>query len=131
MVSENITELPPRPLAATAGAALLLGSALVLLLSWALGVDAVASNGARVFFVVVWGYLAWAAYRGGGWVRTAIVVIFAIAIWGAVNSPSLAATWRAMPAGELLAEALALAALAVMWLPPAHRWFAAAKELRT
>ena len=131
MASEDFTaDLPPRPLAATAGAALLLGSALVLVLTWALGVDAVASNGARVFFVVVWGYLAWAAFHGGGWVRMAIVAIFAITVWGSFNSRSFAATWQAMPAGEVIAEVFALCALAVMWLPPAHRWFAAAKERR-
>ena len=123
-------DLPPRPPVATAGAALLLGSALVLVLTWVLGVDAVASNGARVFFVVVWSYLAWSAFRGGGWVRTAIVVVFAITVWGSINSRAFGTAWLAMPSGELLARALALAALAAMLLPPAHRWFAAVKRQR-
>ena len=123
-------DLPPRPPVATAGAALLLGSALVLVLTWVLGVDAVASNGARVFFVVVWSYLAWAAFRGGGWVRTAIIVVFAITVWGSINSRAFGTAWLAMPSGELLARTLALAALASMLLPPAHRWFAAVKRQR-
>ena len=123
-------DLPPRPPVATAGAALLLGSALVLVLTWVLGVDAVASNGARVFFVVVWSYLAWSAFRGGGWVRTAIIVVFAITVWGSINSRAFGTNWLAMPSGELLARVLALAALAAMLLPSAHRWFAAVKRQR-
>jgi len=53
-----------------AGSAVLLGGAVMLLLMWVLRIDAVESNGARVFFVVLWTFLAWSAYAGGGWVRT-------------------------------------------------------------
>ncbi len=124
-------ELPERPGAVTTAAAMLLGNALVLTLFWALGVDEVGSNGARVFFVVLWSYLAWSVYRGGGWVRTAIVAIFAITIWGAFNTPSFMASVRTAEAGETATNALALFALAAMWSPPARRWFAAARELRS
>ena len=121
---------PPRPLAVTAAAGLLLGSAVVLLAAWASGFDAVESNGARVFFVVLWGYLAWCAYGGGGWVRTAIFAVFAVGLWGGFNAPSWAHALAAMPPGETLAKALAVAALVAMCLPPAHRYFAAAHAQR-
>lgn len=119
--------LPDRPPAAILAATLLLGSAVVLLLTWLLGVDEVASNGARVFFIMLWAYLAWFVYHGGGWVRTAILAVFVVTVWSAVNAPSLVAALQAMPAGDKSARVLALAALAAMLTPPAHRWFATAK----
>lgn len=123
-------EMPKRPPAVALAAALLLGSALVLLATWALRIDAVDSNGARVFFVVAWSYLAWSAFAGGGWVRTVVVAIFAITAWGAFNAPSWAASIDSMPAGEVAAKALAAVALLAMCAPPAHRYFAAARTLR-
>ena len=54
----STSNLPARPAAAILAAALLLGGAAVLLLTWLLRVDDVASNGAHVFFVVLWTYLA-------------------------------------------------------------------------
>ena len=117
-----------RPAAATLAATLLLAGAAALLLAWLLRVDEVASNGARVFFVVLWAYLAWAVYRGGGWVRIAILAVFVVTAWGAFNAPSAAQALQAMPAGDKLARLLALVALAAMLSPSAHRWFAAAKQ---
>ena len=119
--------LPDRPPAVILAAALLLGSAAVLLLTWLLGVDEVASNGARVFFIMLWAYLAWSVYHGGGWVRTAVLAVFVVTVWSAVNAPSLAVALQAMPAGDKSARMLALAALATMLTPPAHRWFATAQ----
>ena len=60
--------LPVRPPTVVVGSAILLGGAVTLLMMWVLGIDAVESNGARVFFVVLWTFLAWSAYAGGGWV---------------------------------------------------------------
>ena len=117
-----------RPGAATLAAALLLGGATVLLLAWLLRVDDVASNGARVFFVVLWTYLAWAVYRGGGWVRIAILAVFIVTAWGAFNAPSAMQALQAMPAGDKLARLLALVALGAMLSPSAHRWFAAVRH---
>lgn len=122
--------LPPRPAAVTAGAALLLASAVILVLTWALGVDVVASNGARVFFVVLWGFLAYSAYAGAGWVRGATVAVFGIAVVGFVNSPSFVQAARALPVGDTAAKALALSALVALWSPPANGWFAAVKQAR-
>ena len=124
----STSKLPARPAAALLAAALLLGGAAVLLLAWLLRVDDVASNGARVFFVVLWTYLAWAVYQGGGWVRIAILAVFVVTAWGAFNAPSATQALQAMPAGDQLARLLAFVALAAMLSPSAHRWFAAAKH---
>ena len=109
---------------------MLLAGAAILVLTWMLDVDAVDSNGARVFFVVLWGYLAWGAYSGGGWVRVAILAVAAITLWGGLNAPSLIAAWQATTLGDLLAKTLALVALVVMLRPEARHWFAHARELR-
>ncbi len=126
-----MNKLPARPNSVVVGAALLLGSALALAGTWALGIDAVESNGARVFFIVLWGFLAWAAYGGAGWVWLAIVAVFVVAAWSGLNQPSFTEAMRAMPAGGALAQSFALVALAVLWTPTARKWFASARELRS
>ena len=125
-----MSKTPTRPSVVAVAAALLLGSALVLLATWGLRIDAVESNGARVFFVVVWSYLAWSAFSGGGWVRSAVLAIFAITAWGAFNAPSGAESIASVPPGEAAAKVLAALALLAMCTPPAHRYFAAARALR-
>lgn len=123
--------LPVRPPTVLVGSAILLGGAVTLLMMWVLGIDAVESNGARVFFVVLWTFLAWSAYAGGGWVRTAIVAIFVVFAWGCVNAPSLADALAAMSKGDVVAKALALIALATLLMPASRRWFAAAREVQS
>ena len=122
--------VPRRPAPVTAGAALLLGSAMILVFTWALGVDVVQSNGARVFFVVLWGFLAYSAYTGAGWVRGATVAVFGIAVVGFVNAPSFVLAVRGLPMGDVAAKALALSALVALWSPSANEWFAAVKQAR-
>ena len=123
-------QVPARPAPITAGAVMLLGSAVVLVLTWAFGVDAVESYGARVFFVVLWGFLAYSAYTGAGWVRGATIAIFAIAVLGFVNAPSFVLAVRTLPIGDVVAKALAMAALVALFSPPANGWFAAVKRAR-
>lgn len=127
---DPLDQLPARPVTVTAGAAMLFAGAVILFLTWVAGIDPVDSNGARVFFVVLWGYLAWGAYSGGGWVRVAIVAIVAVSVWGSFNAPSLASAWQAMALGDLLAKLLAAIALGFMLKAEARRWFASVRELR-
>lgn len=122
--------IPPRPVPVTVGATMLLGSALALIVTWAMGVDAVDNNGGRVFFVVLWGFLAWAAYGGSGWVRGAVVAVFVVTVLGFVNAPSFDGAVRALPTGDVISKILALASLPMLWSTPARRWFAATKESR-
>ncbi len=128
--SAAVSPLPPRPIPVTSGAMMLLGSALVLIVTWAVGVDAVDNNGGRVFFVVLWGFLAWSAYNGSGWVRGAVVAIFAVTVFGFVNAPAFDEAVGALRTGDVISKILALASLPVLWSPPARRWFAAVGEAR-
>ena len=114
---------PMRPRAVAIGAGMLLLAAAVLTLGWALGFEAVRSNGARVFFVALWAYLGYTAYGGQGWARHAILAVFVAKLWGVLNAPSVGAGMATLTATEAVAEALALAALVALWLPSSRRWF--------
>lgn len=121
--------LPARPTAISAAAGLLLGSAVVLLLAWALWPETVVSNGARVFFVMLWAVLAYGAYRGLGWVRVAIGLVFLASAWGVANAESLGSAVADTPASEILCAVMQVAALVLLCLPVAGRWFAAVREI--
>ena len=122
-------DLPARPLAVSVAGGLLLGSAVILLLSWAVWPETVVSNGARVFFVMLWALLAYAAFRGLGWVRLAIGLVFLASGWGVANAASLASAFADTPVSELLCSAMQVAALVLLCLPATGRWFAAVREL--
>ena len=122
-------DLPARPMAVSVAAGLLLGSAVVLLLAWALWPETVVSNGARVFFVMLWAVLAYGAYRGLGWVRVAIGLVFLASAWGVANAASLGSAVADTPASEILCAAMQVAALVLLCLPVAGRWFAAVREV--
>ena len=124
-----MSALPARPKQVAVGSWLLGAGAATLALAWAVGLDAVESNGARVFFVVVWSYLAWVAYSGGGWARWAIVAILAVTVWGNVNAPTVGAAVAALTVGEVVAKALAVAAFCLLMRPAARVWFKAMRGL--
>ena len=118
--------LPARPACVSAAAGLLLGAALVLALGWMFWPEQVLSNGARVFFVMLWGTFAYAAFRGFGWVRFAIAATFAASLWGAWNSNALGGDLVARTAAQDIAcLAMQVAAFLLLCLPAAGRWFAA------
>ena len=127
--THGVIRLPNRPVQVLVAAGLLLGSAAMLALTWAFGVDAVESNGARVFFVVVWSYLAWTIYGGGGWARWAIIAIFVATVWGGLNAASWQRAVDDITLGEAVAKALALVALGLTLHPAAREWFALVRRL--
>ncbi len=114
-----------RPPAVVAAAALLLCAALVLAIGWMLWPEHVVSNGARVFFVMLWATLAYAAFRGFGWVRLAIAAALVAWLWGASNSGALGDAITGAPLPDLAGRAMQMAALALLCLPAARRWLAA------
>lgn len=122
-------DLPARPHTVSVAAGLLLGSAAILLLVWIVWPETVVSNGARVFFVMLWTLLAYAAFRGLGWVRVAIGLVFAASAWGMANAESLASAFASTAAPEMLCSALQVGALVLLCLPHSGRWFAAVREV--
>ena len=122
-------DLPARPRSVSVAAGLLLGSAAILLLAWFAWPETVVSNGARVFFVMLWTLLAYAAFRGLGWVRVAIGLVFAASAWGVANAESLASAFASTAASEMLCSAMQVGALVLLCLPHSGRWFAAVREV--
>ena len=122
-------DLPTRPHSVSVAAGLLLGSAAILLLVWLLWPETVVSNGARVFFVMLWTLLAYAAFRGLGWVRVAIGLVFAASAWGAANAESLASAFANTAPPELLCSVMQVGALVLLCLPRSGRWFGAVREV--
>lgn len=115
-----------RPPVVVAAAGLLLGAALVLALGWLLWPEQVVSNGARVFFVMLWTALAYAALKGFGWVRLAIAAALVAWLWGASNSGALADALTGAAWPDLASRAMQAAALSLLCLPAARRWLASA-----
>jgi len=120
---------PERPVVVLVAAGLLLGSAAVLLLAWVIWPESVVSNGARVFFVMLWSVLAYTAYRGLRWVRIAIGLLFLGSAWGAANAASAGSALADTTSAEVLCGLLQLAGLVLLCTPAAGRWFAAIREL--
>lgn len=100
-------------------------SALVLLAVWIAWPEQVVSNGGQVFFIMLWTLLAYAAFRGAGWVRYAVAAVFVVALWGVANAASPLESVANLPPWEALCRALQIAAFVLLCLPRAHRWFAA------
>lgn len=121
-------ELPGRPTVVTVAAALLLGSAGILALSWIVWPASVISNGGQVFFIMLWTVLAHAAFTGLGWVRLAIAAIFAASVWGVINT-SIAAAFADVGFTDAVGAALQVSALTLLCLPAANQWFAEVAEL--
>lgn len=117
--------LPARPEVISVAAAAMFASAVVLLVVWIVWPEQVVSNGGQVFFIMLWTVLAHVAFRGAGWVRYAIVAIFVVAIWGVVNAASPLESITGLALWQVLCGTLQVAALALLCLPRAHRWFSA------
>ena len=121
--------LPNRPRVVTAAAAVLLVCALLLAGTWAVAPERVISHGGQVFFIMLWTVLAYAAFAGLGWVRLAVAAILVAAFWGLFNT-GIGTGLAAMSAADALARVLQLAALVLLCMPAANRWFAAVTSLR-
>ena len=124
-MSEVGGQPPARPPVISVAAAAMLASAAVLLMVWIVWPDQVVSNGGQVFFIILWTALAYVTFRGAGWVRYAIVAIFAVTLWGIANAASPLESITSLAPSEVLCGALQVGALVLLLFPQAHRWFAA------
>ena len=117
--------MPVRPQVIAVAAAAMLASAVVLLVVWIVWPDQVVSNGAQVFFIMLWTALAYVTFKGAGWVRYAIVAIFIVTVWGIANAASPLQSIATLAPWEVLCRALQVGALVLLFFPQAHRWFRA------
>ena len=120
MFFQNLLQLP-RPL--LVGASLLECNALLLLLWWLIFPEDVSSNGAQVFFILLWFSAAWGLVLGEGWIRIGIVCLLLAFVWGIVNQPSIATAFVKLNFAEILSKLVALVAVVLLYFPATHRWF--------
>lgn len=116
---------PPTPL--RVGVGLLFFNALALLLWWVFFPQQVVSNGAQVFFVLLWFAAGWGFLTGEGWVRVGLLIVVIAYVWGLVNQPSLLEGIAKINLADHVSKFTALAAVVLAYLPVSHRWFSAAR----
>ena len=111
----------PRPL--LVGAGLLEFNSVLLLIWWLVFPEDIASNGAQVFFIMLWFSAAWGLLLGEGWIRIGIACLLVAFVWGIVNQPSMIEAFTKLNFAEVASKFVALIAVSLMYLPTCHLWF--------
>ena len=111
----------PRPL--LVGACLLTCNSLLLLAWWLLFPEDIASNGAQVFFILLWFSAAWGLLLGEGWIRIGIACLLIAFVWGIFNQSSISEALTKLNFADVASKLVALIAVALLYLPACHHWF--------
>lgn len=119
----------PRPL--LVGACLLEFNSFLLLLWWLVFPEDIASNGAQVFFIMLWFSAAWGLLLGEGWIRVGIACLLIAFVWGIVNQPSMTEAFTKLNFADVMSKLVALIAVSLLYLPTSHRWFKSRATLGT
>lgn len=116
-------QMPERPQVVRLGSALFFLNAAVLFISWAFLPESTTSNGATVFFILLWISVGFSVYYGFGWVRYATLVVLLAFVWGLFNAPSVDRFLADMSTAEITSKIIPLFALIMLWIPDANSWF--------
>lgn len=116
-------QLPERPQAVRFGAALFILNAVVLLMSWLFFPAETMSNGATVFFIMLWTAIGLSIYYGFGWVRYATALVLLAFVWGYFNAESRDGFLAEMTTAEIISKFIPLVALGLLWIPHVNAWF--------
>ncbi len=119
----------PRPL--LVGACLLEFNSFLLLVWWLVFPEDIASNGAQVFFIMLWFSAAWGLLLGEGWIRVGIACLLIAFVWGIVNQPSMTEAFTKLNFADVASKLVALIAVSLLYLPTSHRWFKSRAALGT
>ena len=98
-------------------------NSVLLILWWLVFSEDVQSNGAQVFFIVLWISAAWGLRAGEGWIRAGVVCLLIAYVWGLINQPSILEGLAKINLADQLSKLLALVAVILLYLPGANRWF--------
>lgn len=111
----------PKPL--LFGACLLEFNSLLLLIWWLVFPEDVTSNGAQVFFIMLWFSAAWGLLLGEGWIRIGIACLLVAFVWGIVNQPSMTEAFTKLNFADVASKLVALIAVILLYFPASHDWF--------
>lgn len=125
---EEIAQSRPQLVGLVSG---LLGlNAVILLGWWILNPSDVESNGAQLFFILLWGTIAYAIYRGHSWVRYAIAVVVIAGFVEIINAHAPSELISKLSWDEKITKAIGLLAVLLLFYPISHRWYKSVKETR-
>ena len=112
-----------RPRTVAIAAALLMCNAALLAIVWIAFPSHVESNGAQLFFMILWLSVAISVFRGISWVRYGIIAVLVVFVVEVLNAGQPLSQVQAMNFGDQLSRCTAVAAIVLLFLPPSHSWF--------
>ena len=125
---QEIAESRPKLVRIVAG---ILGlNAVILLGWWIINPADIESNGAQLFFVLLWGTIAYAIYRGHGWVRYAIAVVVVAGLVEFLNTHAPSELINTLSWDEKITKSIGFVAVLLLFSPVSHHWYKSVKETR-
>ena len=119
-----------RPPLVRSVAALLGLNAVILLGWWVIFPSDIGSNGAQLFFILLWGAIAYAIYVGHSWVRYAIAVVVVAGFVEIINAHAPGELIRTLSWDERVTKLIGVVAVVLLFYPSSHRWYKFVKETR-
>jgi hypothetical protein len=117
-----------RPITVSVASLLLVLNVLVLVGWWMIAPSDIESNGAQVFFSILWFSVGVSVFRGYGWVRYAILAVLIVFLIEVLNTGQPLGALQQMPFGDQASKSMALVALVLLFLPQSNQWFKQIKE---
>ncbi|MCY3883597.1 MAG: hypothetical protein OXG24_01640 [Gammaproteobacteria bacterium] len=121
-------ELMDRPITVSVASLLLVLNVFILTGWWAIAPDQVESNGAQVFFTILWLSVGISVFRGFGWVRYATFAVLVVFLIEVINTGEPIEALQHMPLGDQASKFLALIALVLLFLPQSNQWYRQIRE---
>ena len=100
----------------------------VLIGWWLIAPSNIESNGAQVFFSILWFSVGISLFRGMGWVRYAILAFLIVFLVEILNTGEPLSAMQQMPLCDQASKSMALVALILLFLPPSSQWYKQIKE---
>ncbi len=121
--SANTSQVMDRPITVSVASLLLVLNVLILVGWWLIAPSDIESNGAQVFFTILWFSVAISVFRGYGWVRWAILAVLIVFLVEILNTGEPIGAMQQMPFGDQASKTMALVALILLFLPQSHQWY--------
>lgn len=112
-----------RPITVSVASLLLVLNVLVLIGWWLIAPSDIESNGAQIFFTILWFSVGISVFRGYGWVRWAILAFLIVFLVEILNTGQPIGAMQQMSFGDQASKSMALVALVLLFLPQSHQWY--------
>ena len=120
-----------RPRLVSSASSILAVNALLLLIWWVFSPSGIQSNGAQMFFMVVWLAVSYAIYYGQGWVRYALIFMTVVFVGEMFNAREpFFEFFAAMSLDEKLTKILCLGCIVLLFTKESNQWFKSTRATR-